>query len=302
MKTQSVDATQFAAIRYLDLVAYLRANGWRELNAELNAGYWGRDDFEDDLVVSKRPTFRDYALCMSRAIEQLVVFEARSAIEIARDISQINTDVVRIRAVTPYAQSGVLSIGDGVQLTNAARDMLVAAACSAFTPRRAHSARKPQQVTQFVDALRLGQTERGSYVITVLAPMAPAVGGNQLTLTGTNTEPTTELPFVRRVTNCLSDGLRHLQLATQALAANPESQAFEEAIPHGVSADLCEALALILQGNAIESLGVSVRWAPSRPQKAAFDAVTFSRDELEIIANAGKSLRARAPVDRKSVV
>ena len=82
-------------------------------------------------------------------------------------------DVLRVRA--PEADDdGSFGIDRGVELVQHARDMLASAACAAFDPRRAYHLKKVQRAEDYMRHVRLGQTEHGSFVVTLLAPMPPA--------------------------------------------------------------------------------------------------------------------------------
>ena len=68
--------------------------------------------------------------------------------------------------------------------------------------------------------------------------------------------------------------------------------AFEEAVSQGVSADLCEALALVRECTSVTELDLSVGWAAARPEIQKLPTRhEFTMDTLEVIGEAGRTLR-----------
>ena len=64
--------------------------------------------------------------------------------------------------------------------------MVLAAACSLREPRPVYGARNDREANEFMRRVRLGQTEVGSFVVTILSPVVPPEV--QLTLLGTQTD------------------------------------------------------------------------------------------------------------------
>ena len=54
-----------------------------------------------------------------------------------------------------------------------ARDLVLAAACAAITKRAYFATRKPTKATDYLSRVRMGQTERGSYVLTIRSDGMP---------------------------------------------------------------------------------------------------------------------------------
>ena len=106
-------------------------------------------------------------------MRELETVEDRSQLDILRDLYNSGFDVVRLAALSPNSEDGTVRIEDGVQLFERARDILLAAACATVRPQPVFHSRKPQQATEYMRKARLGQTEHGSYVLTLLSPVAP---------------------------------------------------------------------------------------------------------------------------------
>ena len=117
-----------------------------------------------------------------------------------RDLATSDRDVIRVGA--PEAEDdGSVHIEAGVELVVHARDLVLSAACSAWDPRPTYRAGKVRRADEYMNRVRMGQTEQGSFVVTLLAPVPPAIEQTQLW------PSESEEPYERLVTRRLAGGL-----------------------------------------------------------------------------------------------
>lgn len=306
MRVRIEDAEAFQRIRPIDLAAYLRSQGWREVMTESTASAWEKqaDGQLFDLLIPKRPLWRDYPKRIADTLHVLGIVERRSELSILHDILLVSADVVRLRAQSKALSDGSIPLGDATKLAALGRAMMLSAACSAVSPKRAYHTRKPARAVDYVEALKLGQTEHGSFVMTIISPVPPRLRSGQESLPlGSDAEAAEEEPFERRVTRTLASALALTLNAAESGVATGSMKVFEEGIVHGVSADLCESLGSLHDAKAVDSLDVAVSWAPTRIVRHSIPSVTtFSRDVLSVVAEAGRVLRERAPREDFEVV
>jgi len=289
------DLNAFAAVRHLDLAAYLRSRGWREVEGDQGSSTWEAADGAADVLLPKHPKWRDYAKRVRDVVRTLGELESRSEELILRDVAHVSADIVRLRAAAPAMRDGTIPLVSVLELSDAGRGILLAAACAAAEPRRAYHTRKTARAVEFVSSLKLGQSERGSYVLTILSAVPPSLDFQQPLPMPDIPDPGGSEPFARRVTKVLAESMSLVLDAAEKGIVTGSLAAFEDAIPKGVSADLCEAVASLPR--SVDSIGISVTWAPTRPSTVAATATEFTPDVLEVIAEAGRQLRERAPIE-----
>ncbi len=259
MRTTIRDRDALQAFRPLDLLAYLRAAGWsRSTEIGDRASLWIKgagEAADEDVLVPLRRDAADFPLRVAELLATLERTEERSQEEIVRDIFSTSADLVRIRALTPEAADGSIPLEVGVGLVEHARDLLEAAACATVSPRPYWARRRPPQALEFMNSVRMGQTERGSYVLTLLSPVTPMLKDEQQA----------ESPFERRVTETLTNSLRAVLQAAREAAESANLEPFRRAVADGVSANLCDALAGLGQASPEHGFEVSVSWSRSRP-------------------------------------
>lgn len=298
MKALVTDHDVLASLRTLDLVAYLRSTGWKPLSGDADdpLADWSKETDRGyfELQLPRHPSWPDYAKRIREVLTVLADEERRSQLELIKDIPLVARDIIRVRSVVQARTDGTIPLDDGARISFAARNMMLAAACSTVEARRAWGPRKPQKATTYLDELSLGQTERSSYVLTVLAPVPPS-----LNVQGTLFEPAQEAePFNRRVTRTLGVALTAIRRAAELGVARGDLSAFEAGVEDGISADFCEALSLVRDCVSVTQFEIRIGWASSRPPVQPPGTFhEFAPDSLEVIREAGRVLRERTPIE-----
>lgn len=297
MKTTIRDTDILRTIRPLDVVAYLRTSGW-QLDREVEGRYsrWLRPAPEHETFEIETPLssdLRDYPSRIADVLTTLEAAEARPQQEILEDLLTPAADIVRIRIAGPDSRDGSLPFQDAVELVDHTRDLLLAAACAAIQPRPYFETRKPSEATDFLRRLRMGQTERGSFVVTIQCRVPPLLD-ERLAVVGEVHEE--DLPFERRVTQTLAVGLDNMQRAARRAATSGQLDAFRDAVPFGLSANLCSAVAGLVGSREDQSVGVAFSWARTRPAPADLPSqIRFTADSIPIIGEAGRVLKEHSP-------
>ncbi len=290
MKATIRDGETLRGIRPLDLAAYLRANRWQE--AERHDGryaLWRREIRNDQLEVllPLNRELRDYAPRMAEALHALELTEQRSQTEIIADIAAVGDDTLRISVEHEHFADGTMPLEAAARFVDATAALVLAAACGAARPREVYFSRKPQAAIAYMRQVRIGQTERGSYVLTVRAAVPPA-----LRAPGARGE---EEPFARRVSQTLVRALTTVRSAADEAAATGEFGPFAAAVATGVSANLCDAVVAMQESTGADAIGVRVAYSPVRAARAgALTAVTINADAVPVIREAARFLREAA--------
>jgi hypothetical protein len=286
------DVESLSTVRPLELVSYLRTNGWRENQTRADAwSTWlktvdGRDDYEVLVPLSQ---VRDFTARIADVLSTLERAESRSQIEILNDLNSTSADIIRISTEGRDTGEGTLAVDEAVNLVQKSRDMMLSAACATVESRSYFPPRKFGVALQYLGALRMGQTERGSYVITIHSRVPPEL------------EPNHEVPppFERRVTQKLVSAVDSIRHAASEAARSGSMAAFRDGVNQGISANLCFAI-VGMAGGAETTRRLSLRfsWARSRPAPLLrIDPVVFQVDEIPVIFEAGRVLRESSPVE-----
>jgi hypothetical protein len=301
MKVQIIDNDIFSSVEPEAITRYLLTNGWsevRRVDGEMIIfGKVGGRGKRPLLWMPISNDLSDYAPMVARLIRTVAEEVDKSEIQIIDDLETVAIgDIIRIRSFDPLdLNDHTLPLSDGMSLLNRARAMALAGGSSAIEHRPVQPRRPNTEVRQFVRNLRLGQTERGSFLLRLISPIIDIKSGEYLEFQGMD-----RIPFSRRAVTELVKGLNALN---DAASENEERgrflfNSFLEMVPSGVSANLCEAL---LDPDEKEGLTrpieVSVTWsyAVKSPDHLPVQPIAFKPSVIPYIRQAAKEFRAQNP-------
>jgi len=285
----------------LDVASYLRLHGWaqQELVPDKYAVWTKHDNVrgEFEVLLPLSSTFSDFLRRLRDLLDTLEADERRPVGEIVVDMATPHSDIIRTRLASETSVDGTLSLEDGADVFQRVRDLVLAAACAAITPRRVYAKRKPDRAMAYLREARIGQTERGSYVVSVLSPVPPLLtaGAQPMLLPGWEEEP-----FSRRVVRTLAEALSATSEGVQSVAASGSIEVFSSAVEKGVSANLCEAIiGLSGEGRGLE---FSFSWAPSRGAPDGVREVhRFSADSRPYLEEVSRYFRQTSELEQVEV-
>jgi hypothetical protein len=295
MRAAVQDQVALSSLRPLELMAYLRAKGWKQESEIGDRGAVWALDHDLDVVLPARRELGDYALRVSEVLRTLARAEGRSELEILRDLQATTSDLLRIRVLHQQSEAGTLPLADAVKFVEQARDLMLASACAAIEKRPVYAKRKPQSAMDYLNHVHMGQTERGSFVLTVLSPVTPELKPVQGSLLP-DSEP--EDPYERRVTRTLMSSMYALDIAARDATLQSDMKPFEDAVKRGVSANLCDAVVGLSSISTGGDLDFQITWSRSRPVSGDMPGrVRFGEDAVHVIEEAARVFREVAPVE-----
>lgn len=284
MQVSIHDREALLAISPAALSAYARMAGWssHDTYREHSDIYIG--DTLPEIIVPRTQRLGDYASVVAALIETFAQVADQDALTLYRSLVTADHDVIRIRAAE--SDDGSLGLNDGVNLVKGASDMVLSAACSLHEPRPVYRAGANRDAVELLRSMRLGQTDQGSFAVTLLTPVVPP------SLPTLFDEPKDRnAPIARRMTKRLVEALAAARRAAEQTVAG-DGDAFVETVTSGVSANLCEALVKIIE--PFPALDIRVSWALTRPTKIP-GIVRFGQADAAVLSEAARSLRERAP-------
>src|SRR5438552_12187966 len=139
MNVRITDAVALSALRPLEVVSYLRSNGWTKAGEK--PGNWSRwvhadqDGEEFEVTVPLNHHFRDFAARMGDVLQVLAAFEGRSQLQVHRDLLVMGADVIRLRLVDADMADASVPLDEGATFIQKAKDLMLAVACATVNPR-----------------------------------------------------------------------------------------------------------------------------------------------------------------------
>jgi hypothetical protein len=301
IRANIVDHDILCNIQTKDVEFYLLKKKWNKVREIAGSIIFDSPDKELRIWVPIDGGFaEDYAVSMGKLLSSLSSHEDRSQIDIVEDFDVFPIgDVIRVGSEDPLDRmSSSLSLYTATRLIEKARQTLIVGASVAATDKdRAYfGSRKPDAAINFINDVRLGQTERGSYIIKVISPLPQELLCTQRTLPSIPEKP----PFQRQAVEKTFIGLNSLRdVLTETYRRGRFCfEPFYERISDGVNADLCEAI--LGKGDERDDmpLNFSVSWSPAfavnMPENIPIK-INFEPKYYVYIEEAAKEFRKKEP-------
>jgi hypothetical protein len=290
----NIPKERLEALRPEDVQMYLRSRGWKldsDATTEKAVVYRFAGEPDAEIIVPRRRDLRDYVARVADIAQMLTAVERRSVWQILSDISGPPADVLRLAVAAQNSALGTLPLDEGIRLIQGGRDMLLSAACSVHNPQPYYPRQSFKEAVEFLESCRLGQTERGSFVATIVAPVPPLIESQGSLFDGDHVSVANE-PFSRKVTIQLMRGLGYISESLETGAPDK----ILEGVGVGVSANLCQDIAAMRPPGDQSSLRIQMSWSANRPKLPPNVpvSVSLSHGTFSIIEEVGRRLREQS--------
>lgn len=263
---------------------YARARGWYRIQQQNpNLALFGHANAEyEQLLVPMDDELLDYERRLTEVVETLAGFEQRSVESILNDLLTSDADIVRFRVSSPATDRGSIPLSEGIRLLEGAKRSLLAAAHSVLNPVNHHPRMGRSEAQQLLSKCHMGQTERGSFAISISCPLR-AVEADQPLLPGAET-------FSRKAVSTMMQSVCQIVQAIDADTVPRLLTPSEGEIP--VSVNLCEALLQMQPPEENSHLDLGVSWATSLPPLIQRpQSIRIRHEYFSIIEDVAKNLR-----------
>lgn len=250
-------------INHIDVARYLCNIGWNEIitKQETVKIFQYRNDnilYQVELPVSR--DLRDYKSAMYRVVECIAQSANINVEQIILELINPLSDILKLRIIEPNIENGSINFEDALMMYDNAKKLLLAAAMDCYKPQILHAGRPQNYIVEFVNSCRFGQTEIGSYIISIICPLLAIENNKMIQLSLFNDEEEGEKSFTRQVINKLISSIILIKNAINA--GNLENIIMHNLYTtNNISANFLEALSGINIYRENSTLDISVKYA-----------------------------------------
>ena len=191
-----------------------------------------------------------------------------------------NTDILKIRLDKKEVESGNIMFDDAIQLFDNAKKLIAATALDVINPKKIHYGRIDEPVQKFLSQCRFGQTEIGSYVVSVVCPFAElseTEGYRQLSIFSDEEQCANSL--TRKVTNRLMTNVATIKQEIDD--GNLESLANYDS---PISSNFYEALSGLSMDTEDTTVEFMAEWSPTvQSNRCQYNRISVTNDYYEPI-------------------
>lgn len=250
-------------ISSLAFAKYLKETGWTQYKTkreEIRIFQLNVNNELQQITIPMQKELRDYNQAMYDAVTVLASVEKKSIEQVMLYLLNPNTDIIKIRLAKEGMESGNILFDDAIKLYDNAKKLLAATAQDIINPKKYHTGRPEEVVQKFLSGCRFGQTEIGSYIVSVVCPFAELSqleGYQQLSIF--SDEETCANSLTRKVTYKLMENIYTIK---SRIDSGENNSLFSEAEEMKISANFYEALnGLNLDANNVK-VEFKADWSP----------------------------------------
>ena len=279
----SVDLDKMAGrIAYIELCKYVSDLGWKKYSGKVMSGLAVYHKYHLDtlfqITVPCDREFEDYALAMRKVIATLSITEGKSEEQLILELLNPLSDILRVRHISPDVENGSILFEDAINLFENSKKLLLNAALdsSIGSYKKIYRGRPPEDVQQFINHCRYGQTEIGSYVISLVCPFVTFDQGQLQQLTLFSEEENASVSITRRATKKLVESLSEIK---QAVEDGGDLSEIIEDPEKNISVSFIESITNLNIEKANNSLEIKAKWAPTiNSNRPGVDKIQLSHD------------------------
>lgn len=289
------DRDALLSVSIENMRAYLSSDGWTDI------GRWGESPVNVfalerhgrtwEILIPHRKAIGGYAENVANSLEILAKVEDRSELDVFHDIMNAGADIIRACAANGAGEKP-LSLRQSARLYDSSYKMVASAARAAAADKtQANYRGQPRaDVIEYLDSVQPLRGHDVGYALGLRSPVPKGIGTQE------DLEEDSHTPFPRRATLKLAEALKSSGDAIEESDKNDDFAPFRNAVPLGVSSNLCDAVAELAKVGGGVEIGLS--WAASRPPSPRVDRnprFVFSERSANILSEAAREFRRYKP-------
>jgi hypothetical protein len=281
-------------INPLSFARYLKETGWTPYTTKrtylkiFQTTTANGDAFQVTIPLDK--SLSDYKSAMFQAVETVAFVEKQSTEQLILFLLNPNTDILKIRLDRKDIEAGNILLDDAINIYENAKKLIAATAQDILHPKRYHQGRYDESVNNFISHCKFGQTEIGSYIVSVVCPFAEldeSEGYRQLSIFSDEDQCAESL--TRKVTNRIMNNV-------SSIKSNIDNGDLDKLIAEDndeiISANFYEALTGLNLNSEDANLEFIAQWSPVvKKNRCQYNRVLLSHDYYEPLSYSIGKLR-----------
>lgn len=268
-------------ISFAVIQKYLQNRNWikRTSKRENLTIFYRETPHPMEILLPSDRGFSDYKDLIYSALQKISIAEGRELEQIINDLLLPPADVVRFRVDNKRTEFGLITFSEGFTLLENAKKSLFTTACDLVNPTLYHKRMSYKSAQQFIDSCFLGQTERGSFVASVVCPFInETIEEKPAQLSLFNSDQDLVSSFTRRITKRYMKSLSRLKRVIESGDHSALEDVNSEDI---VSANFIESIVELGEFGDQEEIEILASWSSVATDVSDVPkSVTFTKDYI----------------------
>lgn len=200
-----ISITALSSVRPRTAKQYAKAKGWNFVKDFKDKFYIYQKDTSGQLLIPKNREAIDYPNRVMDLIRVFSMDEKRDSVAILNDLFNPEADILRFRLKGDRYADGTAPLTEGMNLYSGSKRSIYVSALQVKGPQRFYKRISNTEIDTFISACKMGQTERGSFIASLVCPLS--VQGFETNLTLFDNAQTSPQSFTRKVTTNFLTGI-----------------------------------------------------------------------------------------------
>lgn len=265
----------------IDFIKYITDLQWKKYQGKIRDGIAVYQKIINDkffqITIPCSRELRDYSYAMRKAINILAETELKSEEQLILELLNPMSDILRVRHISPDVENGSILFEDAINLYENAKKLLTNAALDVTNYKKIYKGRTCDEVQQFISKCRYGQTEIGSYIISLVCPFYKVEDDGSLKqLSLFSDEETCAFSITRKATKKIMDSISLIKSTIEN--GGSLSDLVENENNH-ISVSFIESLSNLNISNENNGIEIKAKWAPTiRNNISLTDQISITHD------------------------
>ncbi len=253
-------------------VAWMQRHGWTMATEGRAGSMWVNPQlgFGERVgvlrsLVTDDPSFSDL-------VERLSTAHSIDATKLANEVHNWAIDVTYLRAVNDYVITDSIPLSAGATMLESARLMFRSAATAAVKLRPSINGSFSKLGDQVAEQVRMGHTQRGSYIVPVLVNVGESDEQEPTLFAGDEIARSNVETLERRATRTFAQALNAIAEQVVKPEALPTNSGVQALVAQGVTREFATAVVAVLSEQAVSSIDARFEWAQSQGDPAGVPA------------------------------
>jgi hypothetical protein len=217
---------------------FLTKHGWKN-DGRYNQiiTVWHRteeDKLDYELVVPEENKLKSFYITVKQIIDNLSDFYKKTPDHIIDDYNNSIHDKVKYSIKSDKTRNGLIPLNDGIKLLDETRDFFISSFLAVKEKKKNYLGQRPSVINEILNAIELGQTEEGSFIINLFIPRDYYEKGEQ--------ELFDNISFTRKALDTMETATNELLKKVEEYQLSEDITIFDECVGKGVSSNFCHAI------------------------------------------------------------
>ena len=267
-------------INPIELCKYLKDLYWLEFSLNNNSKIKiFQKEKDSELLQVKVPlekSFNDYNEIMLQTCKTIAYFQNKSLEQTILELLNPLSDIIRVRINNNNIENGSILFEDAINLYDNAKKLISSTAMSLYSNSPLCKGKLPEQVQHFIDNCRYGQTEIGSYVVSIVCPFLKETNNGHIQLSLFSDEDECAHSITRKITKKL---IKDLYNVKSTIDSGEDLDKLINAPSNNININFLDALKNLNISAKDSHLEITTKWAPTiKPDENIQSFVSFTND------------------------